>query len=396
MKPKLELINLNDLNLSESKEYYDLLLKNRRELHKIPELGFQEFKTSNYIYNEIKDYVDKIHKLATTGIVAYIYSPNNNKTKTLLLRADIDGLPIQEENNIEYKSEHNGMMHACGHDAHSSILINTIKYFYKNKDKLKINLKFMFQPGEEGFAGAKKMIDEGVLDDVDYATALHVWNDLDIKKVAIKKGASMASSDSFEIELIGKGGHAAIPYQAYDPILTAINFINYCYSYFPRAFNNSNSYILSFTYIQAGTANNIIPTKLILKGTVRTFDENIRINIASKLEQILKSFCNLNNIDYILKYNLGYPVLINDPFLYDIAYKSLQKIGVKIEKFKSMGSEDMAYIFQKVPGIYVAIGSKDEQNNSPHHNPKFNINETSMLIGMQYFINFIFTLQENI
>ena len=173
----------------------------------------------------------------------------------------------------------------------------------------------MFQPGEEGFAGAKKMIDEGVLDDVDYATALHVWNDLDIKKVAIKKGASMASSDSFEIELIGKGGHAAIPYQAYDPILTATNFINYCYSYFPRAFNNSNSYILSFTYIQAGTANNIIPTKLILKGTVRTFDENIRINIASKLEQILKSFCNLNNIDYILKYNLGYPVLINDPFL---------------------------------------------------------------------------------
>lgn len=396
MKPKLELINLNDLNLSESKEYYDLLLKNRRDLHKIPELGFQEFKTSNYIYNQIKDYVDKIYKLATTGIVAYIYSPNNNKTKTLLLRADIDGLPIQEENKIEYKSEHNGMMHACGHDAHSSILINTIKYFYKNRDKLKINLKFMFQPGEEGFAGAKKMIDEGVLDDVDYATALHVWNDLDIKKVAIKKGASMASSDSFEIELIGKGGHAAIPYQAYDPILTATNFINYCYSYFPRAFNNSNSYILSFTYIQAGTANNIIPTKLILKGTVRTFDENIRINIASKLEQILKLFCNLNNIDYILKYNLGYPVLINDPFLYDIAYKSLQKIGVKIEKFKSMGSEDMAYIFQKVPGIYVAIGSKDEQNNSPHHNPKFNINETSMLIGMQYFINFIFTLQENI
>lgn len=187
MKPKLELINLNDLNLSESKEYYDLLLKNRRDLHKIPELGFQEFKTSNYIYNQIKDYVDKIYKLATTGIVAYIYSPNNNKTKTLLLRADIDGLPIQEENKIEYKSEHNGMMHACGHDAHSSILINTIKYFYKNRDKLKINLKFMFQPGEEGFAGAKKMIDEGVLDDVDYATALHVWNDLDIKKVAIKK-----------------------------------------------------------------------------------------------------------------------------------------------------------------------------------------------------------------
>ncbi len=394
MKAKSEIIN--ELNLQESKGYYDSLIRNRRDLHKIPELGFQEFKTSNYIYNEIKDYVDKIYKIATTGIVAYIYPINNNKTKTLLLRADIDGLPIQEENNIDYKSEHNGIMHACGHDAHSSILINTIKYFYKNKDKLKINLKFIFQPGEEGFAGAKKMIDEGVLDDVDYATALHVWNDLDIKKVAIKKGASMASSDSFEIELIGKGGHAAIPHQSYDPILTATNFINYCYSYFPRTFNTPNNYILSFTYIQAGTANNIIPSKLILKGTVRTFDENIRINIASKLEQILKSFCNLNNIDYILKYNLGYPVLINDPFLYDIAYKALEKIGVKIEKFKSMGSEDMAYIFQKIPGIYIAIGSKDEVNNAPHHNPKFNINENSMLIGMQYFINFILTLQENI
>ncbi len=394
MKAKSEIIN--NLNLQESKEYYDSLIRNRRDLHKIPELGFQEFKTSNYIYNEIKDYVDKIYKIATTGIVAYIHPINNNKTKTLLLRADIDGLPIQEENNIDYKSEHNGIMHACGHDAHSSILINTIKYFYKNKDKLKINLKFIFQPGEEGFAGAKKMIDEGVLDDVDYATALHVWNDLDIKKVAIEKGASMASSDSFEIELIGKGGHAAIPYQSHDPILTATNFINYCYSYFPRAFNTPNNYILSFTYIQAGTANNIIPSKLILKGTVRTFDENIRINIASKLDEILKTFCNLNNIDYILKYNLGYPVLINDPFLYDIAYKALEKIGVKIEKFKSMGSEDMAYIFQKVPGIYVAIGSKDEVNNAPHHNPKFNINENSMLIGMQYFINFILTLQESI
>lgn len=384
---------LKKLILTESKNYVDSLIKNRRDLHKIPELGFQEFKTSNYIYNEIKDYVDEIYNLATTGIVAYIYS-NFKSDKTLLLRSDIDALPIKEENEIEYKSIHEGLMHACGHDAHSSILINTIKYFSKNKDKLKINLKFIFQPGEEGYAGAKKMIEQGVLNDVDYSTALHVWNDLEIGKVAISAGPCMASSDSFEIELIGKGGHAAIPYQTNDPILLAINFINYCYTYFPRSINNEH--ILSFTYINAGTANNIIPDKLTIKGTVRTFNENIRINIASKLEKILKAFCSLSNIDYVLKYNLGYPVLINDLFLYEIAYKALKKMEVKIEKFKSMGSEDMAYIFQKVPGIYIAIGSKDETNNKPHHNPKFNINEKAMLIGMQFFINFVYLLQENI
>jgi amidohydrolase len=388
-------INLKELNLNESKNYEDLLIKNRRDLHKIPELGFQEFKTSKYIYEQIKDFVDEIYNLATTGIVAYIYANPKNK-KTLLLRADIDALPIKEENEVDYKSTHEGVMHACGHDAHSSILINTIKYFSKNKDKLKMNLKFIFQPGEEGYGGAKKMIEEGVLNDVDYAVALHVWNDLEVGKAAVSSGPSMASSDSFEIELIGKGGHAAIPNQANDPILLAIHFINYCYSYFPRAFDNSNNYILTFTYINAGTANNIIPDKLILKGTVRAFDENIRIDIASKFEHILKTFCNLSNIDYILKYNLKYPVLVNDPFLYKIAYQALEKIQIKIEKFKSMGSEDMAYILQKVPGIYVAIGSKDEINNYPHHNPKFNINEKSMLIGMQFFINFVYLLQENI
>jgi len=388
-------INLKELNLNESKNYEDLLIKNRRDLHKIPELGFQEFKTSKYIYEQIKDFVDEIYNLATTGIVAYIQANPKNK-KTLLLRADIDALPIKEENEIDYKSTHEGVMHACGHDAHSSILINTIKYFSKNKDKLKINLKFIFQPGEEGYGGAKKMIEEGVLNDVDYAVALHVWNDLEVGKAAVSSGPSMASSDIFEIELIGKGGHAAIPNQANDPILLAIHFINYCYSYFPRAFDNSNNYILTFTYINAGTANNIIPDKLTLKGTVRAFDEDIRINIASKFEHILKTFCNLSNIDYILKYNLGYPVLVNDPFLYKIAYQALEKIQIKIEKFKSMGSEDMAYILQKVPGIYVAIGSKDEINNYPHHNPKFNINEKSMLIGMQFFINFVHLLQENI
>ena len=390
---KINVNNINNLNLQEVKEYYQSLIKNRRDLHKIPELGFNEFKTSNYIFNEIKDYVDEIYKLATTGIVAYIYSKNKN-TKTLLLRADIDGLPIKEENEIEYKSTHEGLMHACGHDAHSSILINTIKYFNKNRDKLKINLKFMFQPGEEGFAGAKKMIEEGVLKDVDFATALHVWNNLEIGKVALSSGPCMASADNFEIEIIGKGGHAAIPHKAKDPILTAIAFINYCYSYFPRILDNKS--ILTFTYIQAGTANNIIPEKTILKGTVRTYNENQRVLIASKFEETLKLFCKLNDISYILRYNLGYPVLINDSFLYSVAHKAVEKIGVKIEKFGSMGSEDMAYIFQKVPGIYIAIGSKDEINNAPHHSPKFNINENAMLIGMQYFINFVLTLQENI
>jgi len=376
--------NYVENHLKFHQKYNNLILRG-------PIVNFNDLNLLNLFFS---DNFEKYLRIIKGYSRNYFCTANVSIRKELILKAGLFNLDFYrwQDTELGYRLRKFGLKRIFSF----SIPVFHFKEDFKDLDKLKMNLKFIFQPGEEGYGGAKKMIEEGVLNDVDYAVALHVWNYLEVGKAAVSSGPSMASSDSFEIELLGKGGHAAIPNQANDPILLAIHFINYCYSYFPRAFDNSNNYILTFTYINAGTANNIIPYKLTLKGTVRAFDENIRINIASKIEHILKTFCNLSNIDYILKYSLGYPVLVNDPFLYKIAYQALEKTQIKIEKFKSMGSEDMAYILQKVPGIYVAIGSKDEINNYPHHNPKFNINEKSMLIGMQFFINFVYLLQENI
>jgi len=362
-----------------------MLVFHRRNLHKIPELGFSEFKTNKYILDNIKDYVDDYKVIAKTGIVANLYS--RGATKTILLRADMDGLPIKEENDVEYKSIHDGIMHACGHDAHMAILITLIKYFYENRNKLNINLRYMFQPAEEGGGGALKMIEEGVLEGVDFAFAIHVWNELDYGKIALSSGPSMASSDRFTVEIIGQGAHAATPHLAVDPILTSSIFINNIYNIFPRMFSD---YVLTFTYISSGSgASNIIPDSCTIKGTVRNFNEENRKKIAIAFEKVLKDTCQLTGSKYVLKFDFGYPVLINDQRLYELGLKVAVSLVGKdnVVSFKTFGSEDMAFVLQRVPGLYVAIGSGP---NPPHHSPKFDINEKSMDIAFEFLKNLVF------
>lgn len=366
-------------------QYFDYIVQHRRNLHKIPELGFCEYKTQRYVIDNIKDFVDYYSTMASTGVVGYL---NNNSAITVLLRADMDGLPITEENDVDYRSTHDGVMHACGHDAHMAILLGLIKYFYDNREKLKVNLKYMFQPGEEGMGGAKRMIEEGILEGVNFAFALHVWNELEVGKIALGWGPVMASSDSFEVEIIGKGAHAATPQMANDPIITSTCFINYVYTNFPRFFND---YILSFTYINAGSATNIIPQRAFLRGTVRTFNEDNRKKLAVEFERSLRQICDLNNTRYVLRYIFGYPVLINDKKLYDLGFRvASELVGIEnVVNFRSFGSEDMAFVMQRVAGLYVAIGSGIGY---PHHSPKFDINEKSLLIGFEFMRNLVLSL----
>ncbi|MCX7758754.1 MAG: amidohydrolase, partial [bacterium] len=341
----------------------DEMISHRRNLHRIPELGFQEYKTQEYILRNIRDFVDEYKILAKTGVVGFL---NNGSERTVLLRADMDGLPIKEENDVDYKSVHEGVMHACGHDSHMSVLIALVKYFYSNRRDLGVNLRYMFQPAEEGLGGARAMIEEGVLEDVDFALAIHVWNELEYGKIALGCGPTMASSDSFEVEIVGKGAHAATPSLAVDPILTSSLFINQVYTIFPRIFKD---YVVSFTYINAGSANNIIPGSCFIKGTVRSFDEDTRKRIAGVFEKNLRDVCSSTGATYVLKYDFGYPVLVNDHRLYEIGVKVASEIVGKenIQNFRSYGSEDMAFVLQKVPGLYVAIGSGI---GNPHHSPK--------------------------
>ncbi|MCS7165611.1 MAG: amidohydrolase [Candidatus Calescibacterium sp.] len=365
------------------------LIFHRRNLHRIPELGFQEYKTQQYIIDNISSFVDRYQVMAKTGVVGFL---NNGARKTIIIRADMDGLPIQEDNQVEYRSIHDGLMHACGHDSHMAILISLVKYFYLHRENLKVNLKYMFQPAEEGLGGAKLMIEEGVLENVDFALAIHVWNELEYGKIGIGKGPVMASADWFEIEIIGKGAHAATPDLAIDPILTASLFINQVYNIFPRIFKE---YILSFTYIEAGTSTNIIPENCILKGTVRNFNEDTRKKIAIYLEQNLKDICRSVGAKYVFKYEFGYPVLVNNEWLYNIGVEVATKLVGRenITDFRSYGAEDMAFVLQKVPGLYVAIGSG---KGNPHHSPKFDINEQSMLIGFEFLKNMVLEIQERI
>lgn len=358
-------------------DYLAKLIYHRRNLHRIPELGFQEYKTKQYIVDNLSGFVDRIEFMAGTGVVGYL---DNKQDTTVLIRADMDALPIHEENDVEYKSVHDGVMHACGHDAHMSILLVLAEYFYVHRDKLKVNLKYMFQPAEEGKGGALKMIEEGVLSGVNYALALHVWNELEVGKIALSYGSCMASADSFEIEIIGQGAHAATPNLSKDPILASVNLISQTYHLFPRIFKD---FVITFTSISAESVSNIIPDRCKLRGTVRCFDENVRKQIATRFEGLIKDICSLNQTRYVLRYEFGYPVLVNDKWLYDRGVEVASKVVGRdnITEFRTYGAEDMAFVFQKVPGLYVAIGSG---KGYPHHSPRFDINEQSLLIGFRF------------
>jgi amidohydrolase len=373
-----------------SSEITDKVISIRREIHKYPELGFEEFKTSAFITDYLNGLGLKVKtNIAGTGVVGIL--EGYRAGKTVAIRADMDALPITEQNEHEFVSQNSGIMHACGHDAHIAMALGTAEILTKMRDKINGSVKFIFQPGEEGMGGAKSMIEEGVLLEpyVDVIIATHVNPELKLGRIAVGSGSILASQSEFEITIKGKGGHAAKPQDTVDPISIGVNLINIFQTIITREKNPLSNAVLSITYFHAGSSYNIIPEYAVIKGTVRTFDSNLDKYISKRMEEMTSLTTKAMGAEYEFVYNVGYPPVINHTNVVENIIASAGKIIEKEYIIKNpepaMMSEDFAYYVQKIPGALYILGcAKPDRDTSYNlHSSKFDIDENCLKIGMQ-------------
>lgn len=365
-----------------SEEINEELIKIRRDIHAHPEIGFHEERTSGLIAAELQKLgIEVKTKVAGTGVIGILKGRETGKT--IMLRADMDCLRIDEENNVEYKSQNPGYMHACGHDAHTAWLLGAAKILSRMRENIKGNVKFFFQPAEEYGAGAIKAIQEGVLEDphVDSVLGAHVWPAVESGKIGIKKGSLMAATDFFEITITGKGGHGAQPENCIDPIAISCQIYNSFQTIVSRRVSPFDSVVITIGKFAGGTAKNIIPDKVEMAGTVRTLNEKIRKSIPEMMENVIKGITSANGAGYDFRYEMYHPAVINDSYMTDLAENSASEILGKgsIEKLDmgTMVGEDFSNYQKKVPGAFVWIGTmnKEKGTGKPLHTPDFNIDE---------------------
>ena len=381
---------LNSIN-----QMQDEMKEWRQDLHKIPEIGLKELKTSKYVKEKLKSWnVEFKDGYANTGIVAWIKGSQGISNKSIGLRADFDALPMLEKNTFKHKSKNSEMMHACGHDGHTSMLLGAIKYLSENNDFDGI-VHFIFQPGEEGFGGGEIMINEGLFNDfkIDEVYALHNWPELPLGQFGVSNGPMMAAVDEFDIIVKGKGGHAAIPDLAIDPIIIGSQIINAIQTIISRATSPIDKALISVTKINGGSAYNVIADELFLGGTVRTFKSEIRKLIKKKLHDIAKGIALANGGDIEFNYKKGYPPTINNKdksiFAGNVAKKLVGSENVITDIDPSMGGEDFSYFLNNKPGSYLYIGQKDEAHKAHLHTTKYDFNDNLLPIGVNFWVNLV-------
>jgi amidohydrolase len=373
----------------------DWLVEIRRTIHSHPELGFEEVETSRLVSEWLERFGIEVKRgVAKTGVVGLLRG--GAPGKTVAIRADMDALPMDEATGVPYASKIKGKMHACGHDAHVTILLGVARFFSSMRDKVKGNIKWIFQPGEEGFGGGKLMVEAGILEDpkVDAIFAAHVFPFLRTGQVGITEGKAMASSDKFTLRVIGKGGHGAYPHVTHDPILAAGHIITQIQSIVSRNVNPLDSAVVSFGAVHGGRAYNVIPDDVELTGTVRSLNPEVREELKSRIEQITRGVVVSLGLDYHYEFEYGYPVLINDAWMSKLVVstcsKAIGKDNVEILQ-PSMGAEDFAYYLEKCPGAIFRLGVRNEKKGliQPHHNTLFNIDEDVLPFGVEMFVRVI-------
>lgn len=379
-----------------SQKYFEKIVEIRRHLHQHPELSFKEYKTSEFIQTQLKEAgISFTSGHVETGIIALIHGKNPDK-KTVLLRADMDALPIEEKNEVPYKSCNKGVMHACGHDAHSSCMLGAAFILNELKDDFEGTVKIMFQPGEEVLpGGASLMIKEGVLENpkVDKAFALHVFPSMEAGKVGFKSGMYMASTDELYLTVNGKGGHAAMPADYTNPLIIASEILLNINKEFmlPDALRNTSGEniptVIAFGKIEGKGATNVIPDKVEIEGTFRTMNEDWREQVHHQLQNIVKNISSKYNIESVLRIEKGYPFLVNDVHLTNASVVAAQSYLGKenVEQLPlRMTAEDFAYITQKVPSCFFRLGTGNKQKGitSGVHTATFDIDEAALETGM--------------
>ncbi|MBQ4518492.1 MAG: amidohydrolase [Clostridia bacterium] len=378
-----------------AEEIFEEIVNIRRTLHRHPELGFREFKTAELICQHLEALGIPYEKnVAQTGVVGLLEVDKN--AKTLLMRADMDALPTREESNCPFKSEIDGQMHACGHDAHVSIVLGAATILSRLKDKLQCNVKFVFQPAEEVEGGAEPMIAEGVMENpkVDAAVGGHVMNSVEAGTIGIKYGEMMACPDDFHMDIHGRGGHGAYPHNCIDPIAIGVQILTAWNALSARYTTPVEKHLISTNVFQAGTCFNIIPDDVHIEGTVRVFNEDLRQQLAKRMkelaEQIAAAFGATCDFEYVFRY----PPLVNDKSMVDAVRDSAAKIigadNVVELTEPSMGGEDFAYFGQLVPSCFInyGTGNKAQGITQPLHNSKFTIDEAGIKTGMMVLSQF--------
>jgi amidohydrolase len=381
--------------LSQAGNIKDELIQLRRRFHAEPELAFEEHKTSAFIADYLKKLGLKVQTgIAKTGVAAVLEGalPGN----VTALRADIDALPVTEENKSEYKSKADGKMHACGHDAHTAMLLGAAKILSANREHLSGTIKFIFQPAEECVAGAREMISGGVLrnPDVDVILGLHIIPDIDIGHVEVKSGAIMSSTDEFEITVIGKGGHGSNPQNTVDPITTGAQLVTAIQTIVSRKISPLQAAVVSVCRFHSGEKTNIIPPAAYLGGTIRCQDESVRRMIFKQLDIVAKGICESAGAAYQLKINEQVPAVVNDQKLFDefVSYSSdiLDSAALEIPGHARTYSEDFSLFGEHTPSLYFFLGTRNEKKDCIHplHSPLFKIDEDVLPLGTALFVNY--------
>ena len=374
-----------DYFLGRSKNLYNYLTSIYRDLHQFPELSFQEKRTSSKVAEELKKMgIEVKEKIGGYGVIGNL---KGNKEKPLIaLRADMDALPIHEETNLSFSSQHKGIMHACGHDAHTVILLGTAQILSEIKDQLSGSIRFIFQPAEEVNEGAKSMISEGVVDEVDEIYGLHNLPTLETGKVAVKSGAMMGSVDKIEISVIGKGGHGAIPDMSIDPIVASSAIIQGIQSIISREISPIEPVVITIGSIHGGSSYNVIPNEVKIEGTVRTLNLQTQRKIEGRLKELIENVARSYRCFVKIKYINMVPPLVNWEDNVDCVKKAASQIVGENNCIKAqpvLAGEDFSLYLQRKPGAFFWLGCKPKKEEEVFglHHPKYRIDESCIPLG---------------
>ena len=374
---------------AETAARHDQLIAMRRDFHRHPELAFTEWRTAGIVVEKLRalDFDDVQAGIATTGVVGTLRG--GIPGKTVLVRADMDGLPIIEESSADYASQNAAVMHACGHDAHTAMLLTVADILAQPHIRAALpgTIKFLFQPAEETVSGAEPMVAAGVMEGVDHALGMHVWSNLAAGKVGVHTGLTFAAADHWEMTVRGSGGHGAHPDQAIDAIAISAQIISTLQTVVSREVSAIDTAVVTVGTINGGFAFNIIAPEVKLTGTIRTFNDQTRERVKRRVREVAEGVAVAMRGTATIDYKIGCPATVNNPEMSDLVRRSVvTEMGEEglLDPEPTMGSEDMAYFLNAAPGCYFLIGTaKDDGTSSPHHHPSFDLNERGLSVGVR-------------
>ena len=376
-----------------SKEIIEQAITWRRQLHENPELGFQEHDTSAFVAEILEGLGIEVHRgLAQTGVVGVL--KRGTSDRSIGLRADMDALPLEELGDSAHRSKNAGSMHACGHDGHTAMVLGAATYLSQH-GKFDGTVYFIFQPAEENLAGGRAMVEDGLFKrfQIEQIYGMHNWPGLPLGSICVNDTSMMASFDIFDIKLIGRGGHAAIPQNTRDPIVAASELVQHLQSIVSRRLSAHDSAVLSITQISGGETYNIIPEEVNLKGTVRALSESVRLEVKEQLIKAVESLPALREVKGSIDYQDRYPATINTPDkaakVRDIAIQLFGKECVLDDLLPSMASEDFSFMLNEKPGAYIWLGVDGEKPSAALHNPYYDFNDDALSMGVRLWVSLV-------